>query len=110
MIRVAAVGDVHVGPECAGRLRPGFETIVRAIEHAFASGDRRLDLGGGASAYKRRLTDADAPLAAAMVLPGGRDLPVRRAQLVPARLDRLLVRSAKRLPPRISEPLRRLRR
>ena len=111
---VAADGEVGYwnggfDPEWS-RLRPGFETIVRAIEHAFASGDRRLDLGGGASAYKRRLTDADAPLAAAMVLPGGRDLPVRRAQLMPARLDRLLVRGAKRLPPRISEPLRRLRR
>ena len=56
------------------------------------------------------LTTVDAPLAAAMVLPGGRDLPVRRAQLVPARLERLLVRGARRLPPRISEPLRRLRR
>jgi CelD/BcsL family acetyltransferase involved in cellulose biosynthesis len=115
-VQVFVVADGEVGywnggfdPEWS-RLRPGFETIVRAIEHAFSCGDRRVDLGGGASAYKRRLTDADEPLAAAIVLPGGRDLPVRTAQLLPTRVDRLLVRTAKRLPPRIREPLRRLRR
>ena len=83
---------------------------MHAIEHAFSNGDRRVDLGGGASAYKRRLTDGDAPLAAAMVLPGGRDLPVRAAQLLPGRADRLAVRIARRLPPGVSERLRRLRR
>jgi CelD/BcsL family acetyltransferase involved in cellulose biosynthesis len=115
-VQVFVVADGEVGYWNGGfdpawaRLRPGFETIVRAIEDAIARGDRRVDLGGGASAYKRRLTDADEPLAAALVLPGGRDLPVRAAQLLPGRLDRLMVRTAKRLPPRIREPLRRLRR
>ena len=115
-VQIFVVADGEVGywnggfdPDWA-QLRPGFETIVRAIEHAISSGDRRVDLGGGASAYKRRLTDADEPLAAAIVLPGGRDLPVREAQLLPTRAERLMVRTAKRLPPRIREPLRRLRR
>ena len=29
VIRVAAVGDIHVGPECAGRLRPCFDEVAR---------------------------------------------------------------------------------
>ena len=93
------------------RLRPGFETIVRAIEHAFAQGDRRLDLGGGAMAYKRRLADDDEPLASAMVLPGGGPRrALHEAQLLPRQLDRLAVRAARRLPDGVTERLRRLRR
>ena len=91
------------------RLRPGFETLVYAIEHAFAMGDRRLDLGGGALPYKRRLADADEPIGSALVLPGGRDRPLREAQLVPRRLDRLARRTARRTPPGVQRRLRAVR-
>jgi CelD/BcsL family acetyltransferase involved in cellulose biosynthesis len=91
-------------------LRPGFETIVRAIEHAFAEGDRRLDLGAGASSYKLRLADADDPLAATTVLLGGRDRALRAAQLLPSRLDHLASRAAHHLPRRVKDLLHRLRR
>ena len=84
---------------------------MRAIEHAFAQGDRRLDLGGGAMAYKRRLADDDEPLASAMVLPGaGPRRALHEAQLLPRQLDRLAVRAARRLPDGVTERLRRLRR
>jgi len=92
------------------RLRPGFETIVRAIEHAFSAGDRRVDLGGGASHYKLRLATGDEPISAAMVLPGGRHRALREAQLLPSRLDRLAARAAHRLPPDVKDRLRALRR
>ena len=39
MIRVAAVGDVHVGPECAGRLRPGFEGLAEHADLLVIAGD-----------------------------------------------------------------------
>ena len=91
------------------RLRPGFETLVHAIEHACAMGDRRVDLGGGAIPYKRRLADADEPLVSALVLPGGGDRPLREAQLVPRRLNRLARRTARRAPPGVQRRLRGLR-
>ena len=91
------------------RLRPGFETLVYAIEHACAMGDRRVDLGGGAIPYKHRLADTDEPIVSALVLPGGRDRPLREAQLVPRRLNRLGRRTARRAPPGVQRRLRRLR-
>ena len=91
------------------RLRPGFETLVHAIEHACAMGDRRVDLGGGAIPYKRRLADADEPIVSALVLPGGGDRPLREAQLVPRRLNRLARRTARRAPPGVQRRLRELR-
>jgi CelD/BcsL family acetyltransferase involved in cellulose biosynthesis len=92
-----------------GRLRPGFETIVRAIEHAFAEGDRRVDLGSGPSAYKLRLANGDDPIAAATVLLGGHGRTLRAAQLLPARLDRMATRAAHGLPRPVKETLHRLR-
>ena len=91
------------------RLRPGFETLVQALEHACAMGDRRVDLGGGAIPYKRRLADADEPIVSALVLPGGGDRPLREAQLVPRRLNRLARRTARRAPPGVQRRLRELR-
>ena len=92
------------------RLRPGFETLVHAIEHAGAMGDRRVDLGGGAISYKHRLADADEPIVSALVLPGGGGgRPLREAQLVPRRLNRLARRTARRAPPGVQRRLRGLR-
>ena len=91
------------------RLRPGFETLVYAIEHACAMGDRSVDLGGGAIPYKHRLADTDEPLVSALVLPGGGDRPLREAQLVPRRLNRLARRTARRAPSGVQRRLRGLR-
>lgn len=92
------------------RLRPGFETLVHAIEHAGAVGDRRVNLGGGAIPYKHRLADADEPIVSALVLPGGGGgRPLREAQLVPRRLNRLARRTARRAPPGVQRRLRGLR-
>ena len=39
MIRVAAVGDVHVGVDSRGRLRPGFENIADRADVLLLAGD-----------------------------------------------------------------------
>jgi CelD/BcsL family acetyltransferase involved in cellulose biosynthesis len=91
------------------KLRPGFETIIRAIEHAFAEGDRRLDLGGGATGYKLRMTKDDDPIRSILLLPGGHDLPFRRAQLLPDQLERLAKRAARRSPDWVQRRLRAMR-
>lgn len=39
MIRVAAVGDVHVGPECGGRLRPHFDGVAEHADLLVLAGD-----------------------------------------------------------------------
>jgi CelD/BcsL family acetyltransferase involved in cellulose biosynthesis len=91
------------------KLRPGFETIIRAIEHSFAEGDRRLDLGGGATGYKIRMTGNDEPIRSVLLLPGGRDRPLRRAQLLPEYLERLARDGARRSPDWVQRRLRAMR-
>jgi len=91
------------------KLRPGFETIIRAIEHAFAQGDRRLDLGGGATGYKLRMTGDDDPIRSTLLLPGGRDRPFRRVQLLPQQLERLAKHAARRSPGWVQHRLRAMR-
>ena len=39
MIRVAAVGDVHVGPECAGQLRPSYAGLADHADLLLLAGD-----------------------------------------------------------------------
>ena len=39
MIRVAAVGDIHVGPECGGRLRPHFDAVGEHADLLLLAGD-----------------------------------------------------------------------
>jgi CelD/BcsL family acetyltransferase involved in cellulose biosynthesis len=87
-------------------LRPAFETLGYAVEHAFGQGDLRVDFGGGSNPYKDRLADGDHPIGPAMVLPGGADLPLRAAQLLPERLSRSAASAAKRLPDGLQQRLR----
>jgi CelD/BcsL family acetyltransferase involved in cellulose biosynthesis len=91
------------------RLRPGFETIIRAIEHALVEGDRRLDLGGGATGYKLRMTHDDDPIRSVLLLPGGRNRPLRHAQLLPQHAERLARRAARRAPAWVQARLRAMR-
>ncbi|MBT2407615.1 MULTISPECIES: metallophosphoesterase [unclassified Streptomyces] len=39
MIRVAAVGDIHLGPDSQGLLRPAFETLPRSADLLLLAGD-----------------------------------------------------------------------
>lgn len=44
-------------------VRPGMQTLLRALEDAHGRGDRVLDFGPGAQHYKSRLATANRPLA-----------------------------------------------
>jgi Icc-related predicted phosphoesterase len=39
VIRVAAVGDIHLGPECTGQLRPGLEGLADHADLLLLAGD-----------------------------------------------------------------------
>jgi CelD/BcsL family acetyltransferase involved in cellulose biosynthesis len=51
--------------------QPALQTLVAAVEHAFAAGDTRLDLGAGAQPYKNRLADGRSLVRWTAVLPPG---------------------------------------
>jgi CelD/BcsL family acetyltransferase involved in cellulose biosynthesis len=87
------LGGFH--PEWA-RWQPAIVTIVRAIEHAFATGARRMDLGSGSHPYKLRLSDGVDPLAWTVVAPSGPRAALACGELRPLQA-RLAVAGA--LPP-----------
>jgi CelD/BcsL family acetyltransferase involved in cellulose biosynthesis len=60
--------------EAHARLKPGLVSILHAIEQAFEHGDRRIDFGPGAYAYKLRFADGDEPVMSASVAVLGPDL------------------------------------
>jgi CelD/BcsL family acetyltransferase involved in cellulose biosynthesis len=49
--------------------KPGFTTLVAAVEDAHARGVRLIDLGEGDQHYKRRLADGDRPVAELVLRP-----------------------------------------
>ena len=60
------------------RYHPGIQVLVGSVEHAWATGDHRLDLGGGGQGYKYRLADGEETLQWVDLVPGGpRSAPVR---------------------------------
>jgi CelD/BcsL family acetyltransferase involved in cellulose biosynthesis len=61
--------------------KPGIVVLVAAVEHAFALGAHRLDLGAGGQEYKRRLANDSDELIEAAIIPRGARYPVTRAQL-----------------------------
>ena len=67
-----------------GKEHPALQTILAAIEHAFAVGDRRVSLGGGAQAYKDRFADVEDQLEWTALLPVTTRYPLARLSLVPA--------------------------
>ena len=75
------------------RYKPAMVAIFAALEHAFAQGDDRLDLGGGAQDYKLRFADAVDPLQWGGLIPRGARWPLTRAQLAPEVLRGLALRS-----------------
>ena len=51
--------------------QPSMQTMLRALEHGFESGDRRIDLGEGGQEFKYRLADGDDELRWTVVVPHG---------------------------------------
>jgi CelD/BcsL family acetyltransferase involved in cellulose biosynthesis len=53
------------------RYHPGIQVLVSSVEHAWAMGDHRLDLGGGGQDYKYRLADGEESLQWIDLIPTG---------------------------------------
>ena len=70
--------------------RPAVQTILAAIEHAFAVGDSRVNFGGGAHDYKVRFADEDGgdQLEWTTLLPVTVRYPLARLSLLPDDLRR----------------------
>jgi len=75
------------------RFKPAMLGILRAIEGAFASGDRRIDLAPGPQPYKLRFADGNDPAAWSILMVPGRRLAVTWARSAPM-LTRTAVRTA----------------
>lgn len=85
MIRVAAVGDVHVGPECAGRLKPHFDTIADNADLFVLAGDlTRCGTPGEARVLAGELADVGVPTLAVL---GNHDLHADKGHEVTAALE-----------------------
>lgn len=87
MIRVAAVGDVHVGPECGGRLKPHFDDVHEHADLLLLAGDLtrcgepvEIDVLAG------ELAGVRAPVVAVL---GNHDLHADKADQVVAGLERV---------------------
>lgn len=61
--------------------KPGLVVLLSAIEDAFATGARRVDLGAGGQGYKRRLAGGADELVEAILVPRGARYPLTRVQL-----------------------------
>jgi CelD/BcsL family acetyltransferase involved in cellulose biosynthesis len=74
-IFLAAGGEVSYWlggfDEAWARYHPGLQVLVSSLEHAWSTGDRRVDLGGGGQAYKYRLADGEDSLSWVHVIPSG---------------------------------------
>ena len=86
-LAVAAGGEVLAvnggWDERWARLSPTVHCVQTLIEDGFARGDRRIDLGLGAQAYKLRFADGDSPVAWMVVLAPGPRLALTGARTAP---------------------------
>jgi CelD/BcsL family acetyltransferase involved in cellulose biosynthesis len=107
---VVRAGDTAVfwgggfDPEWA-RNAPGTQTMLLALRHLSDAGVRVADLGGGAHDYKWRLADRGTTIVWRTVFPRGVRYPLIRARLAPKHARLALRGWARRLPPRVGEPL-----
>lgn len=95
-------------PEWAA-LSPALAGILVGVEDAFGRGERRVDLGEDDHHYKRRLADADAPIAWFRILPRDRGYPRTLAVTLPERARALAGHATRRLPEERRARLRRVR-
>jgi CelD/BcsL family acetyltransferase involved in cellulose biosynthesis len=84
--------------------QPALQTLVAAAEHAWAVGDRRLDLGAGGQSYKYRLADGEDELEWRVLVPTGRRQPVALATLAPRHGTRAVV---ERVPQELKDRVKR---
>ncbi len=84
--------------ESRSDLRPGLLAMFAAIEDAFARGERRFDLGGGATSYKLRFTSQDAPICWTGIVPHTGRYRLTRMRLAPDQARWLITRIGRRLP------------
>jgi CelD/BcsL family acetyltransferase involved in cellulose biosynthesis len=68
-----------------GEVSPQIQLTVATIEHAIASGDRRLDLGPGSAEQKERLASTVETLRWVTLVPPGRRQVSTRMRLLPGR-------------------------
>ncbi|MFJ7147304.1 metallophosphoesterase [Streptomyces sp. NPDC100445] len=67
MIRVAAVGDIHMGPESQGTLRPSFETLPECADVLLLAGDlTRHGTPEEAAVVAREIKDLGVPVVAVL--------------------------------------------
>ena len=90
------------------RHAPGVQAMLFALRSGADQGVELADLGGGAHAYKLRLSDVNAPLAWRTVFPLNVRYPAIRVRLAPKHL-RVAARSLfRRLPAPVQKRLRRI--
>lgn len=63
--------------------QPALQVLVRALEHAWESGDHRVHLGAGGQHYKYRLADGEEAVEWSVLVPPGPRHLVARARLAP---------------------------
>lgn len=67
MIRVAAVGDIHMGPDSQGTLRPSFETLPACADVLLLAGDlTRHGTPEEAAVVAREIKDLGVPVVAVL--------------------------------------------
>ncbi|MGH2754721.1 MAG: GNAT family N-acetyltransferase, partial [Actinomycetota bacterium] len=85
--------------------KPSMQVLLEAVRHAWASGDERVDLGGGGQDYKYRFTDQREMLEWSTIVPPGLRYQATRVSLSTVRVRRKLV---SKLGPRAQARLRAL--
>lgn len=85
--------------------QPSFQTLVAALEEAFASGDALFDLGPGGQEFKYRLADHEVPVRWVTLVPRGRGYAVRRARRTLVRLPRTVASKVPAGPKTITKRL-----
>jgi Icc-related predicted phosphoesterase len=87
MIRVAAVGDIHVGPECEGRLRPHFDEVGEHADLLLLAGDlTRCGVPVEAEVLAAEVAGAGVPTVAVL---GNHDLHADKGGDIVAALERV---------------------
>ncbi|GGT36790.1 metallophosphoesterase family protein [Streptomyces chromofuscus] len=85
MIRIAAVGDIHMGPDSQGALRPAFETLPDCADVLLLAGDlTRHGTPDEARVVAREITDLGVPVVAVL---GNHDHHDERPEEVTAILE-----------------------
>lgn len=110
-IFVAAGGEVAYWlggfDEAWAKLGPAIQTVLKALEHSWSQGDRRMDFGAGAQEYKYSFAEGQDVLESVTIAPRTPRYPVTRAQLLPRRVRET---ASTRMSPELRERLKQLTR